>query len=172
MKPTPSLLFAGLILLAATAPATAGAADAAIATINARTILSDSQAAKQALAKFQADFLPRETELQALSAQLKKESDELETGATSLAPAERAARQKKFDDTAREFKRKQQQFVEDRDARKREDIQHVFAIANQAVKRVAEQSHIDMVFQDTVYASPKADITAQVIQIMDSEPGK
>ena len=149
----------------------AGAAVSAtpIATINARKILSDSKVAKEMLAKFQADFLPRETELQTLSAKLKEKSAELEKIAPSLAPSQLTARQKEIDDLARDFKRRQQQFVEDRDARKRDDIQHVFSLATQAVKKFAEKSQIDIVFQDTVYAAPGTDITANVIQIMDSQ---
>ncbi len=169
MKHIAYLLISILCLLGAASHAWAATTNTPIATINAQKILSDSKAAKEALAKFQADFLPRETGLQELSSKLKEKSAELEKIAPSLAPSQLLARQKEVDDLARDLKRRQQQFVEDREARKRDDIQQVFRIATQAVKVYAEKSHIDMVFQDTVYAAPGADITAEVIQLMDSQ---
>ena len=169
MKPIAYLLVSMVCLLGAAPYAGAAVTSNPIATINARRILSDSKVAKEALAKFQADFLPRESELQALSSRLKEKSSELEKTAPSLAPSELTARQKEVDDLTRDLKRRQQQFVEDRDARKRDDIQHVFNLATQAVKKLAEKSPIDIVFQDTVYAAPGTDITANVIQLMDSQ---
>jgi len=143
-----------------------------IASLNARKLLSDSQAAKDALARFQADFVPRENALQSLGASLKEKSAELEKLAPSLAPAQVLSRQKEVDDLAREFQRKQQQFIEDRDARKREDIQQVFAMATQAAIKYAQDAHLDIVFQDVVYANPANDITAKVIAIMDAQSRK
>ena len=156
-------------LLFASSLAGAAMPDAPIATINARRILSDSKVAKTALAKFQQDFLPKERELQGLASALKEKTAALEKTAPALAPAQLAAKQGEIDELGRELKRKQQQFVEDRDARKRDDIQHVFNVATLAVKKFAESAHIEMVFQDVVYANPRTDITAQVIEAMDSQ---
>lgn len=169
MKPIGRLILCMFCLLGATAQARAEAANPHVATINARRILSDSQVAKDALRKFQADFLPKETELQVLFTGLRDKSADLEKVAPALAPSQRMARQKEIDDLARDLKRRQQQFVEDRDARKRDDIQRVFGIATQAVKKLAEKSQIDIVFQDTVYAAPATDITDEVIHIMDAQ---
>jgi len=146
--------------------------DTPIATINARKILSDSKVAKDALVKFQAEFLPKEKELQGLATTLKERNADLEKIGSSLSPSQFKEKQGEIDALARDIKRKQQQFVEDRDARKRDDIQHVFGIATQAVKKIAEGAHIDMVFQDVVYANPKTDITARVIEVMDSQADK
>jgi len=165
----PRLLASIGCMLLASSLAWAGARDIPIATINARQILSDSKAAKDALVKFQADFLPRDKELQGLASALKDKSAQLDKTGPSLAPSQLAAKQAELDALARELKRKQQQFVEDRDARKREDIQQVFNLANQAVKKVADGTQIDMVLQDVVYANPKTDITAKVIEAMDAQ---
>lgn len=150
----------------------AATTDIPIATINPRKILSDSKVAKEALVKFQADFLPKEKELQGIASTLKEKTAELEKLGPSLSPSQLKDKQSDLDVLARDFKRKQQQFVEDRDARKRDDIQRVLGIANLAVRKIAEAAHIDMVFQDVVYANPKTDITAKVMEVMDSETVK
>jgi len=152
--------------------ASASTPEIPVATINARKILSDSQVAKEALVKFQADFLPKENELQGLATVLKEKNAELDKIGPSLSPSQFKDKQVENDALARDLKRKQQQFFEDRDARKRDDIQHVFGIATQAVKKIAEIMHVDMVFQDVVYANPKTDITARVIEVMDSQINK
>lgn len=169
MKHIGHLTLSLFCLLGAASQAWAEAATTHVATINAQRILSDSKVAKDTLTKFQADFLPRETELRVLSSGLKDKSADLEKVAPALAPSQRMARQREIDDLARDLKRRQQQFLEDRDARKREDIQHVFDLATQAVKKLAEKSQINIVFQDTVYAAPMTDITDEVIHIMDTQ---
>lgn len=152
----------------------AGAAihNSPIATINARRILSDSRVAKEALLKFQQDFQPKEKELQGLASALRSKSAELEKTAPGLAPSQLSAKQDELDELNRKLKSRQQQFVEDRDARKRDDIQHVFNVATQAVKKVAEGVRIEMVFQNVVYASPQIDITDKVIAAMDAHADK
>lgn len=170
MKRIGHLIVSTFCLLGAASQAWAVADHTPTATsINARKILSDSKVAKDALTKFQTDFLPREAELRTLSSNLKEKSAELEKIAPSLAPSQLTARQREIDDLSRDLQRRRQQFVEDREARKRDDIQHVFSIATQAVKKLAENSQMNIVFQDTVYTAPGADITAKVIQIMDSQ---
>jgi len=159
------LLFASSLSAAATP-------NLPIATINARKILSDSLIAKSALAKFQLDFLPKERELQGLAKTINDKSVDLDKVAAGLTPSQLSARQGVIEELRKELKRKQQLFAEDRDARKRDDIQHVFSIATQAVKMVAEGAHIEMVFQDVVYANPATDITAKVIEVMDSQTDK
>lgn len=160
-----SLLFSGSLALAALP-------NTPIATINARKILTDSKVAKESLAKFQAEFVSRDKVLQGLALALKEKSIEFDKVAPSLAPSQVTARQAELDELSRELKRKQQQFVEDRDARKRDDIQYVFSIATQAVKKFAEDAQIEIVFQDFVYANPETDITAKVIEIMDAQATK
>jgi outer membrane protein len=159
-------------LLFASSFAGAAIPNSPIATINARKILSDSRVAKEALIKFQMDFQPKEKELQGLASALKSKSAELEKTAPGLAPSVRSAKQNELDELNRELKIKQQQFIEDRDARKRDDIQHVFNVATQAVKRVAEGARIEMVFQNLVYTNPQIDITDKVIAAMDADADK
>ncbi len=146
--------------------------DTPIATINARKILSDAKVAKDLMARFQADFRLKDQELQGVASALKEKTAEFERLGPSLAPSQLTERQGQLDFLARELKRKKQQLMEDRDARKREDIQHVFNIATMAVKQIAEGAHIDMVFQDVVYANPRTDITAKVIEVMNANSGQ
>jgi outer membrane protein len=79
-------------------------------------------------------------------------------------------KQSEIEALGRELRRKKQQFFEDRDSRKRDDIQYFFGISNQVVKKIAERAKINMVFQDVVYANPRIDITVKVIEVMDSMP--
>lgn len=141
-------------LVFASSVAGAVAPDAPLATINVRKILNESRIARESLAKFQADFLPKERELQSLASALKSKSADADKLTPGMEPSQMKARQTEIEELGRELKRKQRQFVEDRDARKRNDIQHVLNLATQAVKKFAESANIEMVFQDVVYASP------------------
>lgn len=153
-------------------PVLAATLDMPIATINARQILAESKVAKEALVKFQAEFASRDGELQGLASILKEKSMELEKVAPSLSPSQVMVRQTELDELSREFKRKQMQFVEDRDARKRDDIQKILSIATRTVNQFAEAAQIEIVFENFVYANPKTDITARVIESMDAQTTK
>lgn len=147
----------------------ASAAESTVAVINARRILSESRLAKEAMAKFQQDFGARGKEVIAQTGALKQKADELERVLPTLSPAQQQERQRDLSAQGRELDRKKQQLVEDREARQRDDIQHIIQVARGVVARIGEDTKLAVVFQDVVYANPKNDITDKVLQAMDAQ---
>jgi outer membrane protein len=158
-------------LLAATLALTtaqAGAAEPLVGVVNVRRILSESRPGKEAMAKFQLDFGARGQEVMAQTDVLKQQTDALDKDLPTLAPAQALARQRDLAALGRELNRKKQQLNDEREARKREDIQHVIQLARGVVGRIARDAKMDLVFQDVVYASPRNDITERVLQALDA----
>ena len=164
----PTLLAAALALTATQA----GAAEPLMAVVNVRQILSESRPGKEAMARFQTDFGARGQDVMAQTELLRQKSDELDKELPTLAPAQAALRQRDLTALSRELDRKKQQLNDERETRKREDIQRIIELARVAVSRLARDAKIDVVFQDVVYVNPRNDLTARVLQALDTAAPK
>ncbi len=164
----PTLLAAALALTTTQA----GAAEPLMAVVNVRQILSESRPGKEAMARFQTDFGARGQDVMAQTELLRQKSDELDKELPTLAPAQAALRQRDLTALSRELDRKKQQLNDERETRKREDIQRIIELARVAVSRLARDAKIDVVFQDVVYVNPRNDLTARVLQALDTAAPK
>jgi outer membrane protein len=145
------------------------AADATMGVINARRILSESRVAKESMAKFQTDFASRGKEVIDQTSLLKQKADELDKLLPTLSPVQQQERQRDLATLNRDLERKKQSLDEDREARKRDDIQRIIQLARGVVAHIAEDGKLAAVFQDVVYVNPKNDITDKVLQAMDAQ---
>ncbi len=131
-------------------------------------IIKEAVPAKAAQAKLEQEFSKREKELQDQGNTLKSMAEKLEREAPTLAESQRASRQKQLLEQDRDFQRKRREFQEDLNARRNEELQQVFARANQVVKQVAEAEKYDLILQEAVYINPKHDITDKVIKTLNA----
>jgi len=159
----------GLATAALALAVNAAWAEDAVGVINARRIVSESRIAKEAAAKFLVDFGPRGKELLDQTTLLKQKADELEVALPTLSPAQQLERQRDLATLNRDLERKKQQLNEDREERKRDDIQRIIQTARGVVARIAEGGKMSAVLQDVVYVNPQNDITDKVIQAMDAQ---
>lgn len=170
MNKFPRLFLHGLlsVFLMASAGSSVSAQEVRIGAVNLDSIVRDSALAKSLTAKLEQDFSPREKEIQALGVQLKSSSEKFEREAPTLPEAQRITRQRQLVEQDREFQRKQREFQEDLALRKSEALQQVVDRANRALKKVAEAEKYDLIIQDAAYINPKLDITAKVIDALNS----
>jgi outer membrane protein len=152
---------------AAQTPA-AGAVHLRVASVDAKRILEESAPAKIAYEKIAAEFRPRQQTLEAESQKLKAASDALERDTPTLTESDRVARQKALSDLDRGLQRDQRAFSEDLNARKSQELSGLLDQTNRAIRKIAESGGYDIVVQDAYYASPRVDITDQVLKEMAS----
>ncbi|HEY6239908.1 MAG TPA: OmpH family outer membrane protein [Burkholderiales bacterium] len=159
-------------LLAVGGPALA---QSSLGFVSLDRILRESPPAQRAQKKLEQEFSQRATELSKAAEQLKKMQENLERNAVTMPESERQKREREFGDLTREFQRKQREFNEDLGHRRKEEFDVVVALANQAVRQIAETEKLDVVFQNeqVVWANPRIDITEKVIKALeDSRAGK
>jgi outer membrane protein len=125
--------------------AKAEAQETRIAAVNSDRILRESAAAKAAQTKLEQEFS--------------------KNGAT-MAPADRASKQRDLSQLDQDFQRKQREFREDLNQRRNEELAAVLDRANKVIKQIAEQQHYDLIVQEAVYVSPRIDITDQVLKAL------
>ena len=140
--------------------------------INTERILKDSNLAKAAQQKLEAEFSKRDKDLQDMAAKIKAANESLEKNGPVMSDADRIKAQQNLVDMNREFQRKQREFSEDLNARRNEALASVLDKANKVVRYIALKDHYDIIFQEAVYVNPRIDITDKVLKALDAQSGK
>ncbi|WP_217125091.1 OmpH family outer membrane protein [Hydrogenophilus thiooxidans] len=143
-------------------------AQAKIGFVNSERLIKEAAPAVAAQKRLEKEFEPRDRELKRMAQELQQLQQELDSKGASMSENERQRKERTFADLSREFQRKQREFREDLNQRRNEELVQVLDLANQAIKRVAEKRDLDIVFQDAVYASPRIDITDDVIKALEN----
>jgi outer membrane protein len=139
-----------------------------IGYVSLERVLRDSNAAKAAQAKLEAEFGKRERELSDMANRLKAAQDKLEKDGPTLTQSELNRRQRDLVEQDREFQRRRREFQEDIQVRKGEELQAVVERANRVVKDIFEKEKFDLILQDAVHASPRVDITKRVVDALNA----
>ena len=150
-----SLLFTGV-----------AAAQTKVGFVSTERILKDSAAAQAATKTLMSEFAPRETALGELANDIKRRSDKLERDGATMSPSERNRLQGELADADAKFQRERRNLEEEIQGRRSQLLSGILERANREVVRIAEAEKIDVVLQDAVWASPKIDITARVIEAL------
>jgi len=150
----------------------AGAAQAATAArigfVNTERVMREVIPAQQAQKRLKTEIEKRDQEMRGLVAQMKKIEAALEKNSASMSEAERRAKQREFSELNRDFERKKQEYAEELALRRNEAVGQVLEQANRAIRRVAEQENLDIVFGEAAFASQRIDITEKVIKMVNA----
>jgi len=140
-----------------------------IGYVNSDRVLRESNAAKVAQTKLEAEFGKREKDMRDLETKLRGAADKLEKDAPMLSEAERTRRQRDLVEQDRDLQRKKREFQEDLTQRKNEELSAVVEKANKVIKQIFDNEKYDLILQDAVHFSPRVDITKKVIDALNSQ---
>lgn len=157
------------LLITAAAPATAQ--EIKIGYVNSERVMRESNPAKAAQAKLQAEFSKREKELDDSAAKLKGAADKLEKDAVTLSESERSRRQRELVEADRDLQRKRREFQEDLNQRRNEELAGVVERANRVIRQIYESEKYDLVLQEVIFAGARVDITEKVIKVLNAPAG-
>jgi outer membrane protein len=165
-------LTATALLIAAAAPA--AAQELKIGYVNSERVMRESNPAKAAQAKLQAEFSKREKDLDDSAVKLKSAADKLEKDAVTLSESERNRRQRELVESDRDLQRKRREFQEDLNQRRNEELASVIERANRVIRQIYESEKYDLVLQEVIFAGARVDITEKVIKVLNAPaaPGK
>jgi outer membrane protein len=151
---------------AQTAAPAAAAGQTRVAVVSLERILRDAPVAQAAQKRIESEFAKRDQELKETAGRVQKMQDAFQRDGMTLSESDRRNRERDLGEATREFQRKQQEFREDLERRRKEEFGGIIQKADAAVRKIAETDKIDIVFQPTVYANPRVDITDRVIKMM------
>jgi len=156
-----------IVLLALALPFAAQASELKIGYVNTEKVFRDSQLAVKAQKKLEKEFQVREQNIQKQVKQARDLQAHLEKEGMTLSEADRVKKQKDLANLSRDIQHDQRSFREDLNQRKNEEFAGVQERARKVIMEIAEKEKFDLILENVVYASPKADITDRVLKSLD-----
>ena len=155
-------IFGLIALLAGMAPA--AAAELKIGYVNAVKVIEQAPQGEAALKKLEAEFAPRDKKIVEMQERLKQLEQDLEKNALVLKDTEQRSREFEIVSLKRDLRRATQEFREDYNLRRNEELAALQKIVQKTISDIARQENYDLVLESAVYAGPRADITDKILK--------
>jgi len=161
-------LILGVILAA---NATPSFADLKIGFVNIPAVLEKAPQAEKAKKRLEQEFSPRDRQLVAQQKEIQSKEERMTRDGSVMGDSERANLEKDIINKKRDAKRSQQEFSEDFNARRNEELGKLQRRIVEAIRAIAKDQNFDLLLTDgVIYASEKIDVTAQVQQKLSGMP--
>jgi len=133
--------------------------------VNSAQVLQEAPQAEQARVKLQSEFAPRDKKIVAMQKKLKKLEDSLTRDIKVLSESVRKKKEREIITMKRDIKRAQEEFNEDLNLRRNEELNNLQQKVYDAIVSLAKEENYDVILGDSVmFASKRVDITDKVIQ--------
>ena len=152
------------VLGAGVMPASVLAAELKIGYVNAVKVIEEAPQGEAALKKLEAEFAPRDKQIVEMQNKLKLLEQELEKNALVLKDAEHRSKEFEVISLKRDLRRTTQEFREDYNLRRNEELAALQKIVQKTIAEIAKQENYDLILESAVYASTKADITDKILK--------
>ena len=152
--------FLGVMLLAGSA----SAAELKIGYVNAVKVIEEAPQGEAALKKLEAEFAPRDKKIVDMQNRLKQLEQDLEKNALLLKDTEHRSREFEILTLKRDLSRATQEFREDYNLRRNEELAALQKIVQKTIAEIAKQENYDLILESAVYAGPRADITDKILK--------
>jgi outer membrane protein len=163
---TAFIIIAGMTSLA---PLGAAHAELKIGVVNVPRLLEEAPQAKTAMQALQDEFAPRQREIVAQTKDLKTKEEKLGRDGAVMAENERRTFEKDLRDGQRDVQRKQNEYVEDLNLRRNEELGKLQRSLLQEVQTYAKSSGYDLILGEGVlYRNDSIDITAQILSALQA----
>ncbi len=141
------------------------AQDIKIGYVNAVKVIETAPQGEAALKKLEAEFGPRDKRLVSMQKDIKELEDDLEKNALIMKDADRREKEREILTMKRNLRRATQEFREDYNLRRNEELAVLQKIVKQAIVEIAKQEKYDLIVHEgTIYASSTIDITDKVLE--------
>ncbi len=155
-----ALLLLGALLL----PGSVNAADLKIGYVNAVKVIEEAPQGEAALKKLEAEFAPRDKKIVEMQNKLKKLEEDMKKNALLLKDTEHRSREFEIISLKRDISRATQEFREDYNLRRNEELATLQKIVQKTINEIAKQENYDLILESAVYAGPRADITDKILK--------
>lgn len=149
------------------APGTAPAAELKVGFVNPIMVMGKAPQMVAARNKLEQEFGPRQKALEAEQASLQKREAKLARDGDVMSHAEQQKLQREVLSQRRELKRKEDEFREDLNIRRNDELGKLEKQIRDVILTLAKEQHYDLIVSDGVlYASDRVDITNQVLKLL------
>lgn len=159
-------LFLGLLLTA-----NVSFADLKIGFVNIPAVLEKAPQAEKAKKRLEQEFSPRDKQLVAQQKEIQGIEEKMTRDASVMGEKERNNLEKDILNKKRDAKRAQQEFSEDFNVRRNEELGKLQRRIVEAIRAIAKDQNYDLLLTDgVIYANDQIDITSQVQQKLSTMP--
>jgi outer membrane protein len=159
-------LFLGLIFVA-----NISYADLKIGFVNIPAVLEKAPQAEKAKKRLEQKFSPRDKQLVAQGKEIQRMEEKLTKEASVMSDSEKTKLENDIQNKKRDAKRSQQEFSEDFNASRNEELGKLQRRIVEAVRGIAKDEDYDLLLTDgVIYAKDQFDITAQVQKKLSTMP--
>lgn len=166
MMKTKLALFLGLLLVA-----DISFADIKIGVVNIPAVLEKAPQAEKAKKRLEQEFKPRDNQLVSQQKEIQSLEEKLNKDAKVMSDSERNRLERDIQNKKRDAKRSQQEFSEDFNTRRNEELGKLQRRIVEAIRAIAKDQEFDLILTDgVIYSSPQMDITSQLQQKLSTMP--
>ncbi len=144
--------------------APASAAELKIGYVNAVKVIEEAPQGEAALKKLEAEFAPRDKQIVDMQNRLKQMEQDLEKNALVLKENEHRSKEFEIVTLKRDLRRATQEFREDYNLRRNEELAALQKIVQKTIAEIARQENYDLILESAVYAGPKVDVTDKILK--------
>jgi len=156
----------GVAMLAAGAASAQG--NLKIGVINVGKLLENAPQSKVVQDKLQKEFEPRQQSILAKRQKLQAQQDAFQKDSAVMGEEERLNLERQIRDAQRDLQREENEYMEDVNARRNEEVGKLQREVLQRVQAYASAQKYDLVLADAIYVSGAVDITQQVITALQA----
>lgn len=136
-----------------------------IGYVNVVRVIEEAPQGVAALKKLETEFGPRDKELVAMQNRIRSLEDDLDKNGSAMKDADRRNREREVLTLKRELKRSTQDFREDYNQRRNEELAALQQLVRKVIVEIAKQEKYDLIIHEgALYAGDKVDITEKVLK--------
>lgn len=140
-----------------------------VGVVNAAALLEKAPQAESARSKLEKEFAPREKILVEAQKRIRKMEDRLNKDGAVMSESERRRMERDLMSEKREYKRTQEEFREDLNIRRNEELAELQRLIYDVIVSLAKQEKYDVIVGDgVIFASDRIDITDKVLDRLRS----
>ncbi|SIT65874.1 periplasmic chaperone for outer membrane proteins Skp [Ectothiorhodosinus mongolicus] len=142
-----------------------------VAFVNINQIMEQSPQAEAAMQALEREFAPRDAELVAERDALQELQRRLERDIDVMAAEQRARLERDFRGRSRDFRRSQDIFQDDLNARRNEELATLQRLVHNVILELAQQEDVDLVVteRNVLFANDRIDITPRVLEALRAQ---
>ncbi len=163
-------LLGALLTLAALVAAPATHAQIKVGVVNLSQLAEESPQAKQAMVSLENEFKPRQREIVTQEKEFKAREEKFTRDSAVMSEAERSKAERELREAQRELARRKNEFVEDVNVRRNEELQRLQKALVLEVQTYARAQGYDLVMSDgIIFAKDAFNITPGVLTAMKAK---
>lgn len=162
----------GLVALLAMMASVPAWADLKIGYVDLNRLGDESPQMKSIKDSLQAEFGPKQREIQTMAQNGKARQEKLQKDAATMSDDQKIRAEKELRELQRDLERKQAEFQDDLNARRNEEMTRLQRTLVDEVRAYAKAQNYDLVVLDAIYATPTYDITPSVLASLQAHAGK